>query len=32
MPWAKIDDKLHGHPKAAEAGLEALGLHLLAMS
>lgn len=32
MPWAKIDDKLHGHPKAAKAGLEALGLHLLAMS
>jgi hypothetical protein len=32
MPWAKVDDKLHGHPKAARAGLEALGLHLLAMS
>lgn len=32
MPWAKVDDKLHGHPKAAKAGLEALGLHLLAMS
>jgi hypothetical protein len=32
MPWAKVDDKLHGHPKAAGVGLEALGLHLLAMS
>lgn len=32
MPWAKVDDKLHAHPKAAKAGLEALGLHLLAMS
>jgi hypothetical protein len=32
MPWAKVDDKLHAHPKVARAGLEALGLHLLAMS
>jgi len=32
MPWAKLDDRLHAHPKAAKAGLEALGLHLLAMS
>jgi hypothetical protein len=32
MSWAKVDDKLHAHPKAARAGLEALGLHLLAMS
>lgn len=32
MSWAKIDDKLHSHPKAAKAGLEALGLHALAMS
>lgn len=32
MPWAKVDDKLHAHPKAARVGLEALGLHLLAMS
>ncbi len=32
MPWAKVDDKLHAHPKAMKAGLEALGLHLLAMS
>lgn len=30
--WAKVDDRLHAHPKAAEAGLEAMGLHLLAMS
>jgi hypothetical protein len=32
MPWVKLDDKLHGHPKASKAGLEALGLHVLAMS
>ena len=32
MPWAKVDDKLHSHPKAMQAGLEALGLHVLAMS
>lgn len=27
-----MDDRLHSHPKASHAGLEALGLHLLAMS
>jgi len=32
MPWVRLDDSLHGHPKAAKAGLEALGLHMLAMS
>lgn len=32
MPWAKIDDRLHNHPKALSAGLPALGLHLLALS
>jgi len=32
MPWAKVDDQLHSHPKALAAGLEAMGLHLLAMS
>jgi hypothetical protein len=32
MPWVKLDDRLHAHPKAAKAGLEALGLHMLAMS
>jgi hypothetical protein len=32
MPWVKLDDAFHGHPKAARAGLEALGLHVLAMS
>ena len=32
MPWAKLDDTLHGHPKAAKAGLEAMGLHLLALA
>ena len=31
-PWAKVDDTLHSHPKAMQAGLPALGLHLLAMS
>jgi hypothetical protein len=32
MSWVRLDDTLHGHPKAAKAGLEALGLHMLAMS
>jgi hypothetical protein len=32
MPWVKLDDGLHGHPKAAKAGLEALGLHMLALT
>ena len=32
MPWAKVDDKLHAHPKAEEAGCEAMGLYLFAMS
>ncbi len=26
MPWFKVDDTLHGHPKARRAGLEAMGL------
>lgn len=26
MPWFKVDDQLHGHPKARRAGLEAMGL------
>jgi hypothetical protein len=32
MSWARIDDNLHSHPKAAEAGLEAVGLWTLALS
>ena len=32
MTWAKICDTLHGHPKAADAGLEAMGLWALALS
>lgn len=32
MTWAKIDDRLHGHPKARRAGLEAMGLWVLALS
>jgi hypothetical protein len=32
MPWAKIDDDLHGHPKVLSAGLEAMGLWVLAIS
>lgn len=32
MAWAKIDDKLHGHPKSEQAGLEAIGLWTLALS
>lgn len=32
MPWFKIDDMLHSHPKARKAGLEAMGLWTLAGS
>lgn len=30
MSWFKVDDNLHGHPKAREAGLPALGLWVVA--
>lgn len=26
VPWFKVDDTLHGHPKARKSGLEATGL------
>jgi hypothetical protein len=32
MPWGKIDDRLHGHPKATAAGLDGMGLWVLALS
>lgn len=32
MAWFKVDDQLHSHPKARRAGLEAMGLWLLAGS
>jgi hypothetical protein len=32
MPWFKVDDTLHGHPKAHDAGLAAIGLWTLAGS
>ncbi|HKO27579.1 MAG TPA: hypothetical protein VJU80_08995 [Solirubrobacteraceae bacterium] len=32
MPWFKVDDTLHSHPKPRKAGLEALGLWSLAGS
>lgn len=32
MTWAKIDDRLHAHPKVAGAGLEAMGLWVLGLS
>jgi hypothetical protein len=32
MTWAKVDDQLHGDPRAAVAGLEAMGLYVLALS
>lgn len=32
MTWGKIDDKLHSHPKAEDAGLEAMGLWAMALS
>ena len=30
MSWFKCDDQLHGHPKARDAGLEAMGLWVVA--
>ena len=30
MPWFNADDKMHSHPKPRQAGLEAMGLWLLA--
>lgn len=32
MPWFKVDDTLHGHPKARRAGLSAMGMWVLAGS
>lgn len=32
MTWAKVDDRLHSHPKAQSAGPAAMGLWVLAMS
>lgn len=32
MPWFKVDDTLHSHPKARNAGLEAVGLWTLSGS
>lgn len=32
MSWAKVDDRLHAHPKVRRAGLEAMGLWVLALS
>ena len=32
MPWFKVDDTLHGHPKARAANLPAMGLWTLAGS
>jgi hypothetical protein len=32
MPWFKVDDKFHGHPKVVELSLEAVGVWTLAGS
>ena len=32
MPWFKVDDTLHGHPKTRKAGLAAMGMWVLAGS
>src|SRR5580698_11089725 len=32
MTWAKVCDTLHSHPKVLDAGLEAMGLWLRALS
>lgn len=32
MPWFKVDDTFHGHPKTRKAGLAAMGMWVLAGS
>jgi hypothetical protein len=32
MPWARLDDHFHGHPKVVTASLGALGLYALGLS
>src|SRR3954447_24779403 len=32
MPWFKVDDTLHSHPKTRKAGLEAIGMWSVAGS
>ena len=32
MTWGKLDDRLHSHPKARRAGLEAMGLWVMGLS
>lgn len=32
MPWAKLDDVFHNHPKVLKAGNEAIGMHARALS
>jgi hypothetical protein len=32
MTWAKVDDRLHDHPKVIDAGVEAMGLWVLALT
>ena len=32
MSWTRLDDTLHGHPKALAAGLEAMGLWVVGLS
>ena len=32
MPWAKLDDNFHAHPRTLQAGLEANGLYARALS
>lgn len=32
MSWARIDDMFHAHPKAMDAGLEAIGLWAMALA
>lgn len=32
MPWVKLDDSFHSHPKVVGAGTEAVGLYVLALT
>ena len=32
MPWARLDDKFHDHPKIVEVSLAAAGLYAIGLS
>jgi hypothetical protein len=32
MPWVKLDDSFYSHPKVVAAGVEAVGLYVMALT